>query len=254
MSINETIYGRLPYTTTVPSSALHVTKVQLLCRGIEEALHRAVEGTPFTLADDVYVVSFTDRRTADYPLFDFSVTLQVEYEGVRGGYPVVVIESSQRMVLGGREKWGYPKVLADMEGIHKVTGSSMMATVGETQVVRCEWEKGPVSRGGDNDRASAVAPAIGSPHFLLRPVLKPNMPGLERVDVLTRNVSADFVTRSVEEGGAVLRFQAFPSKHIAADFPIVGGLAAFQPTSVLTAERFVGDWFSTERNGWARRA
>ncbi len=239
------LYNRLPYGTTVPSRCPRMATVALDCRVEGGWLEDNIKDTPFTLLENRVVISISDfsRHTA-FPFLDVLFIAPVEYNGIKGGYPFLEFENKNRAVLAGREKWGYPKLHADLEFIYGHGGAIHgTATMGGLKIMELNWRP--------NEGAPAEKPAVQPmqlwPHLLLRMLPDASRPGMGFVEVLRRDTSEDLVVLEQKSGRAELTFAPWPEHEI--DYC---GLAQLKIKEIISAQLTIADWASTEKNGWAQ--
>ncbi|RGE20093.1 acetoacetate decarboxylase family protein [Leucobacter sp. wl10] len=213
------------------------------CRGNCEQMEKLLEPTPFTLADDRFVVSVADFANIraltgrpSYPYFDAAIVLPVEINGERGGNYYFEWEDSHVSVASGRELWGYPKRFAKI-ALNEIEGGLHAKT--------WDYEK-PVfdidftfddSVTGENWNDVAMAP-----HFQVRAVPEVDGPGFESFKVISRDAGQDFELLSKHRGRATVEFG--PEIQVA-DEP-------FEIVEVLGAEYTVGNYVSSQENGIPR--
>src|SRR6185295_14992437 len=128
-------------------------------------LEKNIENTPFNLLDDRVLITGSDfTHHSSFPFRDVIFIAPVEYKGIRGRHPFLEFENSNRAVLGGREKWGYPKLHADIDFVRAGDGAARATvTMGGRRIVDMSWHP------DDAPAADRSAPALKLwPHLLLR--------------------------------------------------------------------------------------
>jgi acetoacetate decarboxylase len=160
-----------------------------------------------------------------------------------GGHPIMEFENLNRLVMGGREKWGYPKLYADISFADTPDGGvEVVVTMGSHKVIEMSWHP------GEAPAPAEPAPAIKLvPHFTLRTLPSPSSPGMSFAEVLARDTSPDSKLKEQNAGKGSIKFNAWPQNEW--DHTRLGGLAVKE---IVSANRTVLDWYATEENGWAR--
>lgn len=80
------------------------------------------------------------------------------------------------------------------------------------------------------------------PHFQIKVVPKPDGPGIDSKKVLSRDASADFITKSCIERVIKVDLKGIPFNR----------LDEFQPLEILGGTYTIGDFHATMENGWAK--
>ncbi len=237
------LFQRLPYNTTVPARCSAMPTIAFDCRVERDWLEANLRNTPFTLVDDRVLITGSDfTNHSSFPFRDVIFIAPVEYKGIRGGHPFLEFENSNRAVIGGREKWGYPKLYADIDFVRSTEGTvRATVTMGGRRIIDLRW------RPGD---AVAMKPAAQPmklwPHILLRMLPDPSRHGMGFAEVLRRDTSEDLVVLEQKAGHGELSFSAMPAHEI--DYC---NLANLKIKEVLSAQLVIADWVSSEKNGWA---
>lgn len=213
------------------------------CRGRRDQLEALLEPTPFTLADDRFVVSVADfaniRALTGRPshaYFDAAIVLPVECDGERGGNYYYEWEDSHISVASGRELWGYPKHYAKIslddteQGLHAKTWLYEQ-TAFEIDVTF-----------DDTVTGEAWKDVRMSPHFQVRAVPEVNGPHFSSFEVISRNPGLDFTLHSRRYGRAEVTLGPEVT---------VGG-EPLEILEVLGAEYSIGDYISGQENGIPR--
>lgn len=240
-------YKTLPYGLTVPSECPGVTRIEFICEGDHDQLDHYLRDTPFTLASNHFVVGFADRRNARAPLFEANLTVPVKFRDRVGGYPLVVLESSQRMVFGGREKWGYPKLYSEMSMNISAKKISAVAKLGGVNVLELDWEDD-----ASKEPADFIKPVV-SPHLLVRVLPGADHEGIDFCDVISRNVGVDFKLKRLRYGSGRIWFGNAPQTEINENYAgIDTGFSGIKISRVIAARCIEGDWYSTVQNGWGK--
>ncbi|MBZ8132708.1 acetoacetate decarboxylase family protein [Afifella sp. IM 167] len=244
------LYRRLPYGTTVPARCPGLKTIAFDCRVKGDWLERNIADTPFDLVDNRVLIAAADfsNHTA-FPFHDVMVLAPVEYtsdrgEAIRGGHPIVEFETNNRSVLGGREKWGYPKLHSGIAFDNGEDGAVLVTvTMGTRKVMELSWR--PDVEAPSGSEAAGVLQLW--PHLLLRMLPDPSRPGMDLVEVLRRDTSEDLTVLEERTGSGRLAFGPWPEHEI--DYC---GLAELEIEEVISARMTVCDWVSSEKNGWAR--
>lgn len=233
------LFNRLPYSTTVPSECLGMERLEFVCQGDATQLEEILKDTPFLLAEDRFSITFSDFRNDSVVAFlDAMVTIPVRFRDLTGGTPAFVYESAQRMVLGGREKWGYPKRLAHLAlNIGEESASGSVIENGK-EVMNVTWK-------ADSTAQPKVFTAPKTaPHILVRCLPARDREGIDFAEVLTRDTTPNFVLHSRTAGTGTVEFFSAPEGEPDR------GLAGLTVKEVLSAARVTGNWYSTEQYGW----
>lgn len=235
------LYNRLPYGTTVPSRCPDLPVLAFDCRVNPEWIERNLKNTPFLPAGagDRIVITSSDYAKNEVVAFrDVTVMAPVEYKGMLGGHPILEFENSNRLVMGGREKWGYPKLVADIT--FDPTGNGgfrSVVSLGSTPVIELEWEKAEI--------ASTATPLQLSPNLLLRVLPDPSAPGISFAEVLKRDTSPDVKLIEEQAGRGTVRFAKWPEPEL--DYC---GIAGLEIREIVSATFTRYDWQASSKNGW----
>jgi len=238
------LYRRLPFNTTVPARCPRLPTIAFDCRVEGSWLEDNMRNTPFTLVDDRVMITGSDfGNHSSFPFRDVLFIAPVEYKGIRGGHPFLEFENSNRAVIGGREKWGYPKLYADIDFVRSGDGAvRVTVTMGGRRIANLGWypDHAPAER--------SVAPPLKLwPHLLLRMLPDASREGMGFVEVLRRDTSDDLVVLEQTAGRGELSFGPMPEPEI--DYC---NLANLRIKEIVSAQLIVADWVSSETNGWAR--
>ena len=238
------LYKRFPFNTTVPARCPRLPTIAFDCRVEGSWLERNLENTPFTLVDDRVMITGSDfTNHSSFPFNDVLFIAPVEYKGIRGGHPFLEFENSNRAVIGGREKWGYPKLYADIDFVRSGDDAvRVTVTMGGRRIIDMGWHAD-----GGSARAPAAAPMQLWPHLLLRMLPDASREGMGHVEVLRRDTSSDLVVLEQKAGRADLSFGPMPAPEI--DHCDLGNLRIKE---VVSAQLIIADWVSSETNGWAQ--
>ncbi len=99
----------------VPYRCPRNRSLNAVCQGDPEVLKAYLANTPFTLADDRFLVYVSDFTNCDkIPFMDAGVVIPVEFEGRTGGYFLFEYEDNDAAIAAGRDLWGYPKKYGDI--------------------------------------------------------------------------------------------------------------------------------------------
>lgn len=236
------LYSRLPYGTTVPSFCPRMPQISFDCRVDGAWLERNLADTPFTPVGDRVMISAADfSNNQAVPFHDVMVLAPVEYKGMRGSHPIIEFENLNRTVMGGREKWGYPKLYADISFDRTDTGGVEVAVrIGGRSIMQMSWAPDPSA-------SESVEPLKLWPHYLLRLLPSASEPGMGFAEVLTRDTSEDLKLLETHAGRGTLTFSPWPEHEI--DYCDLAGVPIRE---ILSAKLTIADWYATEKNGWAR--
>jgi acetoacetate decarboxylase len=238
------LYQRLPFNTTVPARCPALPTIAFDCRVEGTWLEDNIRNTPFTLVENRVLITGSDfaNHTA-FPFRDVIFIAPVEYNGIRGGHPFLEFENSNRAVIGGREKWGYPKLYADIDFVRSSEGTVRVAvTMGGRRIVDLRWHPD-----GAPAEDRTAQPLKLWPHLLLRMLPDASRPGMGFVEILRRDTSDDLVILKQKAGRADLTFGPMPEHEI--DYC---DLANLRIKEVVSAQLIIADWVSSEKNGWAQ--
>ncbi|MGE8941529.1 acetoacetate decarboxylase family protein [Leptospira interrogans] len=239
------LYDRFPFNTTVPARCPSLPTIAFDCRVEGTWLEDNIKNTPFNLVDNRVMITGSDfAKHSAFPFRDVIFIAPVEYKGIRGGHPFLEFENSNRAVIGGREKWGYPKLYADIDFVTSDDGAVQVAvTMGGRRIVDLNWQPDGNMRPG----APTEQPLKLWPHLLLRMLPDASRPGMGFVEVLRRDTSEDLVVLEQKSGRADLKFGPMPEHEI--DYC---ELAKLKIKEVISAQLIISDWVSSEKNGWAQ--
>jgi hypothetical protein len=235
------LYKRLPYGTTVPSHCPSLPVISFDLRVDPAWIEQNLANTPFTPVGDRIFVSASDfSKNAVVPFMDVIVIVPMEYKGKRGGHPLIEFENLNRLVLGGREKWGYPKLVSNIS-FDSTRGGGIQSVVklGSTPVVELEWQP--------DDSVAEVDPLEITPHFMLRLLPDEAKAGMAFAEVLNRDTSSDVTVLDKKTGKGSVKFNDWPEYEL--DYC---GLAGLEIKEVMSATFTEYDWRATDENGWAR--
>ncbi len=216
----------------VPYRCPRNRSLNAVCQGDPEVLKAYLANTPFTLADDRFLVYVSDFTNCDkIPFMDAGVVIPVEFEGRMGGYFLFEYEDNDAAIAAGRDLWGYPKKYGDI--LLEERGDRVTASVTRKGVplitINCTLDGAP-------------APALKTtPHLNIHIQPAPDG-GILNKRVIARDTSPDFQLTSNRSGSATVSLGS-----IATD-----PLAPLQPLEVLGASYVIGDFFATETNGWGK--
>ncbi len=216
----------------VPYRCPRNRSLNAVCQGDPEVLKAYLANTPFTLADDRFLVYVSDFTNCDkIPFMDAGVVIPVEFEGRTGGYFLFEYEDNDAAIAAGRDLWGYPKKYGDI--LLEERGDRVTASVTRKGVplitINCTLDGAP-------------APALKTtPHLNIHVQPAPDG-GILNKRVIARDTSPDFQLTSNRSGSATVSLGS-----IATD-----PLTPLQPLALLGASYVIGDFFATETNGWGK--
>ncbi|MAO93242.1 MAG: hypothetical protein CMM78_11105 [Rhodospirillaceae bacterium] len=235
------LYKRLPYGTTVPSHCPNLPAISFDLRVDPDWIEQNLANTPFTPVGDRIFISASDySNNAVVPFKDIIVIVPMEYKGKRGGHPIVEFENLNRLVMGGREKWGYPKLVSDISFDRLENGGiRSVVKLGSTPVVELEWTP--------DATVTEAEPLNLTPHYLLRLLPDASREGMGFAEVLNRDTSSDVTLLEKKIGKGSVKFNKWPQHEL--DYC---GLADLEIKEIVSATFTTSDWHATEENGWAR--
>lgn len=234
------LYRRLPYGTTVPSNCPAMPQICFDCRVDPAWIEANLQNTPFNAASDRVLISAADFGNNKAVGFrDVMIIAAVEYKGKLGGHPLLEFEDLNRTVAGGREKWGYPKLFADITFDRSTEGDvSCDVVMAGKRVMEMKWLPGEAKPAPERLQLW--------PHYLLRLLPSCSGEGMGFAEILTRDTSEDLQVLSRESGQGSLAFGAWPDREM--DHCNLAGL---EIKEILSAEFIIADWYATKKNGWA---
>lgn len=235
------LYNRLPYGTTVPGHCPDLRVLSFDCRVGAEWIERNLENTPFTATSDRIVIAVSDiSNHSILPHRDVSLVVPVEYKNLSGGHVFLEFEDCNRAVMGGREKWGYPKLVSHIT-FERTSGGGYrsVVTMSGSQLFDLEW------RPAD---AAPAEPALRlAPNLMLRVLPDPSKPGISFAEVLKRDTSPDVELLESRPGRGVVTIGEWPEREF--DFC---GIRDLEIAEIVSATFSRHDWRATQENGWAQ--
>ena len=237
------LYKRLPYGTTVPSECPSMPQISFDCRVEATWIEENLKNTPFNAASDRILISASDFGNNKVVGFkDVMIVAAVEYKGKLGGHPLLEFEDLNRTVAGGREKWGYPKLFADISFDQLPEGNvTCNVSLACKSILELNWKP---------DTAERVAPTLEAlqlwPHYLLRLLPDCSGEGMGFAEILNRDTSEDVKIISRNKGIGAIKLDTWPEREM--DYCNLAGLKIKE---ILSAEFVVSDWRATAENGWA---
>lgn len=233
------LYNRLPYGTTVPSNCPSMPSISFDCRVDPVWIEHNLSNTPFNAASDRVIISASDFANNKVVGFrDVMVMAAVEYKGKLGGHPIIEFEDINRTVAGGREKWGYPKLYADISFDRSETGVDCEVIMGGHKILEMHWKPG--------EAAPAPEPLTLWPHYLLRLLPDCSGEGIGFAEILNRDTSDDLELISRDRGQGTVTTHPWPEREM--DYCNLAGLEVLE---ILSADFAIADWEATDPNGWA---
>ncbi|HKM77178.1 MAG TPA: acetoacetate decarboxylase family protein [Candidatus Bathyarchaeia archaeon] len=230
---NLPLHSPLYPTPFVPYSCPRNRTLTVICEGNLDSINEILSYTPFQFASNNFVISVSDfENCSAIPFMDVGVIFPVKFRDLIGGFWAYEYEDNDESIAAGRELWGYPKKFASAKLEEK--GNHVMAVVERKGVKLIEVE---LTLTGD------PVPEIRTyPHLLLQVIPNAEKPGVFLKRILARDTSPDFVTKDRKTGTATVAFGKLDSDPI----------FKLGPTKVLGGVYTVGDFFATEKNGWAK--
>jgi acetoacetate decarboxylase len=217
----------------VPYECPNNRSLNAICRMERRRLEKYLQGTPFELASDLFLVYVSDfTNCAKMPFMDAGIVIPVRYGAQEGGFFLFEYEDNDSAIAAGRDLWGYPKKYGEI---------SLVETDGK---VRAEVRRKGVSLISiecETSRSIDVPPVQTTPHLNIHVQPAPDGAILSK-RLIARDTSADFQTIRTVTGPARVELQGLPSDP----------LHELQPTEVLGASFVTGNFFATEKNGWGR--
>ena len=211
----------------------------MICEGKEEEIKRILSYTPFEYVTNKFVVSVSDFSNVSggivqQPFWDVGVIVPARFRDVTGGFYMYEYEDNTDSVIAGREFSGYPKRYG--KASLEERGNRISAVVERLGVKIIEAEMTVTGEEVPNVQTY--------PNLLLRVIPRADGPGILMRQVLSRDTSPDFVTKSRKTGKATLKFGKLDSDP----------MHKLGPTKVLGATYVIGDFFATDKpgHGWAK--
>lgn len=149
----ETIPHRSPLFKPLPRHYAEFEKISVICRAPKGAVRKALP-EPFDYVSDlievfayrcpkVYDISAPDAPYRSY--FESGIVLQAFVDGVTGGHVAYEYVTTDDAMAPGREIWGYPKKLADVDWDEN-GGTIRSRTIRRGQtLIDLEFTEGPAS-------------------------------------------------------------------------------------------------------------
>lgn len=201
-----------------------------------EIIKKYLQNTPFEYVDNIvmfYVQDFTNTDRCSF--WDCGIVCTAKYKDIYGGYFLYEYEDQDYAIAAGRELWGYPKKYADINLIEHTDKIVATAVKNGIEILRIELDK----------KAKYNLPKPDSkftPHLLLHTIPNCDGPGIFSQRVLSRDTSPDFITRELEIYEATLSLR--PINNDALD--------ELATAEIICGMYTVGEYFATEKNGWAK--
>ncbi len=231
------IHAPLYRAPFVPYSCKNLRTVSVWMEVDPEMVKKYLVPTPFEYVTNLMHVSISDLSNADgfmgYSLCN--IAFPVKYKGIEGGYTMFAYANEDFALWAGRDLWGYPRVLADIELVEGVDKVVATATKHGHEFIRIEFD--------------AHKPAQGEePKALLKPDLQLHVipdgdrhgPLIKRV--MMRDTSPDYTPRIHKTGAAALTFQCDGRNP----------LDEFSNGKIVCATYDCGDFNGTEEHGWGK--
>ncbi|MEH7225749.1 acetoacetate decarboxylase family protein [Bacillus sp. JJ1566] len=224
-----------------PFSCINSKALTAYFRVNPEVINKYLEPTPFEYVSDVVYAYVSDYTTADpndgynQGFYDTGLVIPVKYKGRVGVHVLFEYENHDYAIAAGREIWGYPKKYG--EATLKEENGKLIGIVYKngTDLIRLEMDlsaklKKPIQK-----------PTL-FPHFQIKVDPKPDGPGIDSKKILSRDASADFVTKSYIERSIKVELKGIPYNR----------LDEFQPVEILGGSYTIGDYHASMENGWAK--
>ncbi|SDP74817.1 acetoacetate decarboxylase family protein [Desulforhopalus singaporensis] len=218
--------------------------IAVYCRATPEIIDKYLAPTPFKSVSDVFMIMFSDCTNHDGiegAYQGVSFVFPVKHRDVIGGYHMFTYTDNTDIVLRNREVFGYPDKLASiniLEENDKITCT-------------CHIQKTGVSNGSklihlELDKSKPLGNSLDvpnmTPDIILKTMGRPEGPGILYELALSRDTSPDFTLKNKIEAQATVKLYENSENP----------LNEFSPIEVLGGVYTVGDFASTNENGWAK--
>jgi len=204
-----------------------------------EVIKKYLVPTPFEYYSNViyaYVSDWNNATCGDgtyHGFYDSGIGIPVIYRGRKGIHILYEFEDRDYAICSGRELWGYPKKYADIQLEEKDNIIKASVHKNGKDIIRLELDT-------SKTLVTPMARPVLFPHFQIKVILKPDGPGVEFRQILSRDPSADYVTKSYTEHPAKVFMDGVPYSR----------LDEFRPIEILGASWTVGDAYVTNETGW----
>lgn len=235
---------RIAENSVNPYGCKNMKAVVVYCKGDKDILDKYFSITPFTCISDIFAIVFSDFENYDGiegAYKTVSIIVPAEHKGLKGGYHLFTYNNNSDVIIRNREVFGYPDKFANIK--MDDTGDHIMCTchirctgaLNGKKLIQVEVDKKNAS---DN---TLDVPDL-TPDILLKTMGNPEGEGLLYELALCRNEMADF--KNTSESDVKASVQLYGSE--------VDPLDEFQPKEIIGAKYIVGDFVSTNENGWAQ--
>ncbi|OZU87638.1 hypothetical protein CIL03_16245 [Virgibacillus indicus] len=185
------LYPSLPYRYE------DYQKISVYCRGDREALQRFLP-KEFELTSDIFeVFVLKNNEIKGLDLYsEGGVVIPCSYKGIKGACVAFEYVDQDDALCAGREIWGYPKKLAEVEfeeSEGKITGS---ITRRGKKIIDITFEEG----------ADEMEPPVLSPRLQVKRMPHPEVDGTD-TNTIVENVLQDVETKKKILGKATLNME-----------------------------------------------
>lgn len=206
-----------------------------------ETIKKYLEPTPFEYYSNVVYVYVSDWNNAtcgdgyNHGFFDSGLGIPVLYKGRKGIHILYEFEDHDYAITAGRELWGYPKKYADIS--MKEENGLLVANVHKNgkNIIHLEMDL-------TKELEKPMERPVLYPHFQIKVILKPDRPGIEFKQILSRDPSPDYITKTYTEHPVKVSMDGVPYNR----------LDEWQPIEILGASLTTGDAYVTAETGWTK--
>lgn len=226
----------------IPEPAIYNCKdqktISVFCRAQPGIIAKYLEHSPLEYVNDNFIAYICDMNGCEFEqggFWDMGIIVPVRYSDVLGASYIFEYESSEHGICAGRELWGYPKKYADCTMEEK--DGKVIAT-GHKRGVEIFHLEADLTK-----PTQAPLPDFKTaPHLQLHTVPAPDGPYIFSQRVIMRDTSMDYQPKRDEKGAGTCILRGVSRNP----------LDEFMPAEIYGATYSVGDFFSTEENGWAK--
>lgn len=207
--------------------------LSIVCETEERNIEEILEPTPFEPVANKFTLYVGHFDTEWYSCNDCGVIIPAKFGNFVGGYVAYEYVGSALSLCAGRELWGYPKKLANIEFNRRkdlVIGS-----------VECEGTKLLTIDCELTEKYRDIPPVVTNPHMLLQIIPKAEGPGVFIKRVIARDANFGLKMPSLKE-------KKFGDAHVVLYKSERDPLYRLSPTKVFGGVYTVGDFVG----GWAR--